>query len=155
MQIERINSWLQLLGNAGIIISIIVLAYQVNEANRVSSAQAFQSRAQMGAEITWTIADSEYIGPVMHKVYKLGEPSPEAIDKLKPVEQWRLLLQERAAVTLYENNLYQCEQGFLDEEFCSAVQSIAARRGPYWSKALGGEIPAAFHRVRRAGSNDQ
>ena len=70
VKIERINNWLQLLGNAGIIISIIVLAYQVNEANRVSSAQAFQSRAQMGAEITWTLADSEYIGPIMHKVYE-------------------------------------------------------------------------------------
>lgn len=153
MKIERFNNWLQLLGNAGIIISIIVLAYQVNEANRVSSAQAFQSRAQMGAEITWAAADSEYIGPIMHKVYELGAPRPEAVDALEPLEQWRLRLFERAAITLYENNLYQCEEGFLDPEFCEVVRGVIGQRAPYWKKALGGEIPAAFHRVNSVSSD--
>jgi hypothetical protein len=153
VKIERINNWLQLSGNAGIIISIIVLAYQVNEANRVSSAQAFQSRAQMGAEITWALADSENIGPIMHKVYELGAPRPEAVDALEPLEQWRLRLFERAAITLYENNLYQCEEGFLDPEFCEAVRGVTVQRAPYWRKAMGGEIPAAFHRVIRVSSD--
>ncbi len=155
VKIEGINNWLQLLGNAGIIISIIVLAYQINEANRVSSAQAFQSRAQMGAEITWALADSENIGPIMHKVYELGAPRPEAVDALEPLEQWRLRLFERAAITLYENNLYQCEQGFLDAEFCEAVRGVTVQRAAYWRKAMGGEIPAAFHRVNRVGSSQE
>ena len=68
MQIERINNWLTLLGNAGIIISIIFLAYQIGEANRVSSAQAYQSRAQMGAEIMWTLADSDSMAPIVAEV---------------------------------------------------------------------------------------
>ncbi len=154
MHIDRINTWLTLFGNAGIIISIIFLAYQISEANRVSNAQAFQTRAQMGAEITWTLADSEHIGPVMEKVYGVGAPNPDLIDELSPVERWRLLLFERAAVTLYENNLYQCEEGFLDLEFCTAVMAIIEQRTPYWNKALGGEIPSAFHRVKRAGSKE-
>ena len=97
MKIDSINNWLTLLGNAGIIISIVFLAYQINEANRVSSAQAFQSRAQMGAEITWMLSDSEHIGPIMHKVYELGAPHTEAVDALDPLEQGRLRLLERAA----------------------------------------------------------
>ena len=149
MKIQRINNWLQLSGNAGVIISIIFLAYQISESNRVSSAQAFQTRAQMGAEITWTLADSEYIGPVTQRIYRLGVPNPDLIDELTPKEQWRLLLFERAAVTLYENNLYQCEEGYLEPDFCLAVRQIIAQRKPYWAKAMGGEIPAAFHRVNR------
>jgi hypothetical protein len=155
VKIEKINDLLTLLGNAGIIISIIFLAHQISEANRVSSAQAYQTRAQMGAEITWTLADSENIGPIMQKVYGTDRPNPDVVDELTPMEQWRLLLLERAALTLYENNLYQCDQGFLEPEFCSAVELIVVARTPYWSKAMGGEIPAAFHRVNRAGKGDK
>ena len=150
MKIERINNWLTLLGNAGIIISIIFLAFQISEANRVSSAQAYQSRAQMGAEITWTMSDSDHIGPIMQKVYGGSFPDIDAVDKLNPDEQFRLLMFERAAITLYENNLYQCKQGFLESEFCDAVRTVVVRRIPYWNRVLGGQIPPAFVHVTRA-----
>ena len=133
VKIERINNWLTLLGNLGIIISIIFLAYQISEANRVSNAQAYQSRAQMGAEIFWTLADSDHIGPIMDKVYDDTGPKIDAVDRLEPAEQFRLLMFERAAITLYENNLYQCQQGFLEPEFCEAVRLIVVQRTPYWS----------------------
>ena len=151
MQIERINNLLTLLGNAGIIISIIFLAYQIGEANRVSSAQAYQSRAQMGAEILSTLADSDHIEPIMEKVYDEAGPNIDAIDKLQPTEQFRLRLLERAAITLYENNLYQCRQGFLEPEFCESVRLTVVQRIPYWKRVLGGEIPAAYVYVRRTG----
>jgi hypothetical protein len=150
VKIERINNWLTLLGNGGIIISIIFLAYQISEANRVSSAQAYQARAQMGAEITWTLADSDHIGPIMQKVYGGSFPDIDAVDKLNPDEQFRLLMFERAAITLYENNLYQCEQGFLEPEFCEAVRAVVIQRIPYWSRVLRGQIPPAYVRVKRA-----
>ena len=155
MKIERINNWLTLLGNAGIIISIIFLAYQIREANRVSSAVAYQTRAQMGAEITWMLADSDHIGPIMQKVYGGAGPNIDAIDKLEPEERFRLRMLERAAVTLFENNLYQCEQGFLESEFCEAVRLTVRQRTPYWNKIHGGEIPAAFFHVRRAGTDNR
>ncbi len=151
MKLKRINNWLILLGNAGIIISIIFLAYQISEANRVSNAQAYQSRAQMGAEIIWTLADSDHVAPIMERIYGSGGPHIDEVDKLIPLERWRLLFFERAALTLYENNLYQCDEGFLEPEFCNAVRSIVVSRTPYWSKVMGGEIPPAYHRVRRVG----
>ncbi len=155
VKIERINNWLTLLGNAGIIISIIFLAYQISEANRVSSAQAYQSRTQMGAEIFWTLADSDHIGLIMEKVYDEAGPNIDAVDKLEPAEQFRLRLLERAAITLFENNLYQCEQGFLEPEFCNSVRLVVVQRTPYWKRVLGGEIPAAYVHVRRAGMENK
>ncbi len=148
VKIERINNWLTLLGNAGIIISIIFLAFQISEANRVSSAQAYQTRAQMGAEITWTLADSDHIGPIMQRVYAGGGPHVDVVDSLQAEERFRLLMLERAALTLYENNLYQCDEGFLELEFCDAVRSTVISRTPYWFKVMGGQIPPAYHRVR-------
>ncbi len=155
VKIERINNWLTLLGNLGIIISIIFLAYQISEANRVSNAQAYQSRAQMGAEIFWTLADSDHIGPIMEKVYDDTGPNIDAVDRLEPAEQFRLLMFERAAITLYENNLYQCQQGFLEPEFCDAVRLTVDQRIPYWSRIFGGEIPKAYVHVRRAGTESE
>ena len=148
MQIERINNWLTLLGNAGIIISIIFLAYQIGEANRVSNAQAYQSRAQMGAEIMWTLADSDTLAPIVARVYGGGIIDGnfrylDVVDELNELERFRLFAFERSAITLYENNLYQCDREFLDPAFCGYVREIVATRISYWKKVFGGEIPKA------------
>ena len=155
VKIERINNWLTLLGNTGIIISIIFLAFQISEANRVSSAQAYQTRAQMGAEVAWTLSDSEHIGPIMQRVYGAGGPHVDVVDSLEADERFRLFMFERAAITLYENNLYQCDEGFLELEFCDAVRSVIVSQIPYWSKVMGGEIPPAYHRVRGVGEGNR
>ncbi len=154
MQIERINNWLTLLGNAGIIISIIFLAYQISEANRVSSAQAYQARAQMGSEIMWTLADSDSLAPIVARVYGGGifdshYRNLDVIDELNGLERFRLLVFERSAVTLYENNLYQCDREFLDPAFCDFVRESVALRISYWKKIFGGEIPRAYIHVRQ------
>ena len=155
MKIERINNWLTLLGNTGIIISIIFLAYQISEANRVSSAQAYQTRAQMGAEITWTLADSDNLAPIVARVYGGGPfvgsfQNLDLIDELNELERFRLLVFERSAITLYENNLYQCGMEFLDPAFCDYVRESVALRIPYWKNVFGGEIPGAYIHVRQA-----
>ena len=156
VKIERINNWLTLLGNTGIIISIIFLAYQISEANRVSSAQAYQSRAQMGAEIMWTLADSDNLAPMVGRIYGGGTFAGsfrdlDLIDELNELERFRLIVFERSAITLYENNLYQCGTEFLDPAFCDYVREAVALRIPYWKKVFGGEIPGAYFHVLQVG----
>lgn len=47
-----------------------------------------------------------------------------------------------------DNNLFQCELGYMDEEFCRLMVDDVRGLIPYFEAVLGGEIPPILYRLK-------
>lgn len=144
---EKINSWVTLGANLGVLIGLIVLIVELGQNSDLVRAQIHQARADNFVAHRISVADSELLLPAMVKFNNAGGPNDvSALLKLDPIERARIRRYYGAMLTGYDNLYFQYRNGLLDEDFYSVrVVNTVRRITPLWSELglinLGAENP--------------
>jgi len=120
MNIDRVSQGVQLAANLGVILSIMVLAYQIGEQRDLMKAQ------------TRTATSSEAIGLLVSEATDEGLLSAVRRswdgEELSPEDRFRLERISRAYFHLWQNIHYQYRHGLYDEtEFAGARAGLKLR----------------------------
>ena len=144
---ERINKWVTLGANLGVLIGLVVLIMELDQNSDLVRAQIHQARADNFVAHRMNLADTELLLPAIVKFRAAGGPNDvTALSKLDPVERERLRRYYGALLAGYDNLYFQYRNGLLDEDFYSVrVVTTVRRLAPLWSKLglikLGAENP--------------
>ena len=78
MKLSSVNEWFAITANVGVLVSIVFLAIELNQANRIAIGDAERELGQRNIEITNTIIDNPHLAKVL---LKLGVRNPELTDE--------------------------------------------------------------------------
>ena len=136
MNADRVNRWLTLGANTGVLIGIILLLVELDQNRDLVQAQIHQGRSDTWVANRFARADSEFVAPIIEKIYAAGWPDDmSATDGLTPIELRRLHDVFSAFAGDYDNLYYQYEQGYLDEEFFRhRIEPSIRTMAPWWEK---------------------
>jgi hypothetical protein len=136
MNADRVNRWLTLGANIGVVIGLMLLIFELNQNSDLVRAQIHQARSDNWVSNRIDFADSEFLLPAYDKFIRAGGPlDPTAIDGLDPTESARVTRYATALMGDYDNLFYQYQQGYLDESYYrSRVESGIRRWAPLWKK---------------------
>ena len=88
MNADRVNRWLTLGANIGVLIGIILLLVELDQNRVLARAQIHQDRSDAWVASRFARADSEFVAPIMEKIYAAGYPenmkAMDVVDKLTP-----------------------------------------------------------------------
>lgn len=122
MSIIELGALGELLGAVGVIATLIYLAIQVgqntrslDESRKLSVAQAYQVRAEMGQNVLNSQAES----PLAAAIYMKLED--DGLEALNAEERWRLTRYSIAEFLRFDNVHFQYERGFIDDEYYETV----------------------------------
>ena len=108
MNIDRVSQGVQLAANLGVILSIMVLAYQIGEQRELMKAQTRTATSSEGIGLLVAEATDEGLVSAMRRSFD-GED-------LSPDDRFRLDRISRAYFRLWANVHYQYRNGLMDEE---------------------------------------
>ena len=111
MKSESLNSWLAIAANFGVVLGLVILIFEVNQASRIAIAEANLNRADVVSQALVEYAVSEDLARIDVKATEHG------IETLTPVERSRLANWEAAKILRAESQYLQYSQGLLDEDF--------------------------------------
>jgi len=97
-------------------------------------AQVYQSRAEAGQDASMLVANSDYIAPILEAVGEAGYPDdPACLDALEPIDRTRLRYYLLAHRIRIDNQMYQYQQGFIDDEYYeNNIKGQIRTFGPGW-----------------------
>ena len=110
MKTEKLNDWLQLVGMAGVIASLIFVGLQLRQTQEIAMSDAYQTRAYGSVEKNMAFAMSPQLLSASVKLWVGNQ------DALEPEEIVALVYDFYARLDQWENNQYQFTSGFLSEE---------------------------------------
>ncbi len=124
MNSDKLNSWLALGANFGVLIGLTVLIFELNQNTEIMRAQMINSRVESQA----FRRASTYQNDLLRIRAKLEDEgrgmllSEDTYSELTAYE--RVVLREFYAVWVVTsgNTFYQCSEGYLDEESCDALR---------------------------------
>lgn len=131
---DRLNRWLTLGANIGVIVGLIVLILEVQHANELAELAAYRNR---GAEIqeAWTaLSLSPQLSEILVKVEQGG------IDALNDVERTQLRAWEFGRMSRMQNQFYDYQHGYLDADVEEDSLMNAALALERWNE-LGIAVP--------------
>ena len=119
MDSDKLNKWLTLAANVGVIAGIVFLAIEIRQN---SDAVRAQTRAQLAEEVMGLFSvnmnDKEYASVLMRG---------NNVEELSPVEQYQYYRHRSAWLHHWNNVIYQYEMGMYDEsEFALQISTIRA-----------------------------
>jgi hypothetical protein len=115
MNADRVNRWLSLAANAGVIGGMVLLAVEIRETRNAVVGATYQARALSLADEQNFLSDTEFVAPA---VLAYGESGAES---LSSTERLRLTYTSRAAYFRLDGTFYQYELGLLPEEYYEKV----------------------------------
>ena len=147
MNSERLNSWLTLAANVGVVIGLGLLVYELRESQNLAETDASVRKLNQMQEAFVEIAVSESLSAIKVKAMT------EGVDALDPVELYRLNMWESSVILRMSSQHIEYQRGYLDETTANGIVRSAARLLPYWEE-LGIELgDTEFDRtVKRAAS---
>jgi len=159
MNADRVNRWLTLGANVGVVIGLILLLIEIDQNNDLARAQIHQTRADSWGDFRLTLGDSEHLLSAWEKFRDAGGPQdPDALDKLDYLERMRVRQYLLHRYSDYDNLFYQYKQGYLDEEYyvyrvVPSINSLA----PSWHRlrTLRWVRPSFVDEVNRITSESQ
>ena len=98
MNAEKINSWLTLGANVGVVVGLMLLIFEIGQNTEMMRAQINQSRTDTALFQQYSMSDTDYIVPVIAKVRR-GE-------QLSDEEMLRYDARMRAFNRNQDNNLW-------------------------------------------------
>jgi hypothetical protein len=136
MNSDRLNRWLTLIANIGVVIGLVLLLIELDQNSDLMRAQIHQARSDQHVAYRMAVADSEYLASARLKVEEAGGFSnPNAMDSLTPEEKFRIKEFLIARHQDYDNLFYQYQQGYLDEEYYEYRVAGSIRFfAPWWKK---------------------
>ncbi len=110
MQSSKINEWLSLIANVGVVIGIFALIAELNHATGLAEVEAYQTRTRDIQELALQLALSDSLANVLEKNKAQGA------DKLTPGEFARVRAWYGAILRGMQGQYYQYQHGFLERE---------------------------------------
>ncbi len=117
MSAEKVNRWLSLGANIGVVIGLVLLIIEIGQNTEMMQAQINQSRTDTAISEQQAVFNSDYIPALVAKRDK-GEPFSEQ-------EMIRYRTYFRSGNRNQDNNLWQYNQGFLDENIPRSIRGFA------------------------------
>ena len=130
MNFEKLNIWLSLFANIGVLAGILFLAIEISESNRQAQSSAYQSRVDEIDRSLREYAASETLPNIYVKVRNSG------IESLTEEERERAFSWERARISRMQGQYYQYHEGYLDQESYDTMLEVGFLSLQMW-KDLG------------------
>lgn len=128
MNLEKINQWLTLAANLGVLIGLFLLVFELNQVTYLAETDAYVNRLNQIQEANLEIATSESLAGIQVKARADG------VDSLDPTELRRLYYWESSVLNRMASQYYQYERGYLDEFTAKNVFNTAVQFVPYWEE---------------------
>lgn len=119
---------ISIFANIGVITSIIFLALQVNQANKLAETQAQIFRLDQMQQASVSIAESQYLPEILVKV------QAEGFQSLSPTERLRLSSWENSVALRMQGHYYQYQQGYVDAETANIILRAAVDNLADWAE---------------------
>ena len=126
MGMEKINSWLTLTANTGVVLGLVFLGIEIRQSRIATEAATYQARSTEIQEANQNFALSDY----MPEIYDRLEA--EGIESLDTVQVRRLFAWETARVQRIEAQIQLFNLGLLDEDTVSRTLAVAASSKLLW-----------------------
>lgn len=139
--------WLTIIANFGVVAGLVLVAYEVNQANLQAEAAATQARRM---EIQVARAKMA-LSPDLSEIYV--KASTSGVDALTAVERFRLTQWERGKRTRMLGQIEQYRRGFLDRESVeNTVRAYTRLENGLWSDlgigTISGSIADEIQEIR-------
>ena len=117
MDSDRINRWLTLGANIGVLIGLFLLIVEIDQNNELMQAQIEQTRSETLVDWRREVVGNERIAGLLAKFDGGVEGlTLEAVDRLDPVELVQLRMLVSSHFYDFENLFSQNERGFVSEQ---------------------------------------
>jgi len=137
------KDWATLVANFGVVFGLILLAYEVIQANKLAETEAYVDRLDQMQETAATIAESQYLPKIYEKLSGASgmylDDGADNLDALTDIERSRLHAWERGVMLRMSGHFHQYLQGYIDEQTGQKVIRDARSRHDRW-KTLGIEV---------------
>ena len=133
MDSAKVNSWLALLANLGVVVGLALLIYEVRESQKLAETEATVGRLNQMQVARLEFAMNEFLIPIKVKALTGG------VHSLSPVELLRLQEWEKSVRLRMLSQYVQYTQGYIDQSIADGVVNAAAEDLPYWEE-LGFEL---------------
>lgn len=118
MDSDRINKWLTLTANIGVIVSLLFLAYEINQSTKATIAAASQGLTDQSLTYFQVQLDSDVVSEAVYK-------QRQGIE-LSGYESHQLDLLQHLNFRLFENAFLQYKRGFYEEREWERYRRIIA-----------------------------
>jgi hypothetical protein len=131
--VERLNQWLTLAANFGVLAGIVFLAFEIQQNTSMMRSEIYQARSDTAISYFSSRAESGTYSVLMTRLSEHGaldDPTTYdilSVDERRQVGDWFI-----GEIRMYDTTLYEYEQGMLDEEFIITWRKGAATQGPKW-----------------------
>lgn len=120
MDLDKLNKWLTLVANFGVVAGLGLLAMELNQASKLAETEAYVARTQaIGDHFTLMALSSDL--PEIHT--KVGN---SGLDSLTEAERLRIFGWELARMYRVAGQYYQYQQGYLDRETIEKAMALGA-----------------------------
>ncbi len=149
---QKLNEWLQLIANLGVVISIGFLAYEISQNTNMMQAQIYSDRASVSGDFWTALADSEHLATIWREI-RTSKNNLEAIRQLSDEDLERYRLAHLALLRQFDNIQIQYEMGLISESYYQSQQLRGLRYfAPMWREMFKGnygspEFNAAIEQV--------
>ena len=126
MNSEQLNNWLALLANVGVVVGLLLLAYELREAQHFAETQAAVQRFDQMQSANTEMAMSDSLGRIRINAKSDGVPS------LTPDEFYRLQRWEQSVVLRMRRQYVQYVRGYLDEATAEGFAGEVPEQFQYW-----------------------
>ena len=117
MDTDRLNRWLTLGANLGVVVGLILLIVEINQNSDLTRIQIEQSRSETYVNWRRQVATSDTVASVMAKIESMEGSPMERLEQLSPKERVQVRSIVEARFYDYENLFAQYQQGFVSEEY--------------------------------------
>lgn len=133
MNSDKLNSWLALLANIGVVIGLALLIYELRQSQNLAETEAAVRRLDQ-IQLAWIeIATSEFLAEIRVKALS------EGVESLTSVELYKLQLWENSVRARMRSQYIEYVRGYLDQDTANIVVEAAVDFLPYWEQ-LGYEL---------------
>lgn len=155
MNVDRLNQWLTLGANVGVLLGLGVLIIEINQSNALALAQIEQTRSDGLREWRQEWVTNDHIVPLLAKVNSIRPPSAymalnlverqavtaSALEKLEPEDRLRYRLFLATSYWDYENLFAQYQRGLVSDEYWESrgIRGILDW-APRWKAAWGEQM---------------
>ena len=108
MDSDKVNRWLSLIANIGVVIGLFLLIAELNHASRLAEVEAYQTRIRDIQELNIQLAMSDSLADILSKA------KSEGVESLTPSEFRRARAWYGAIMRGMQGQYYQYQNGFLD-----------------------------------------
>ncbi len=121
MDTDKVNRWLTLTANLGILIGLVLLIVEIRQNTQLMRAQINMDRTASSIETLVNVANDGAIATIQAKLFAEIDEFPMALgwsNKLTPEEYQRYRYWVLARLSEFNNDWFQCTEGLVQAETC-------------------------------------